>query len=292
MRRFPILLGALFMAACGRPAGVQDNIIYVSIAPLKYMVEQIADTTVSVRVLVPETSSPETFEPTVQQITRLADARAYIAIGLIDFEHTLRGSVMSVAPDISYLDLSQGISVLEGSCSHNHSAGEHGHNHLVDPHIWLSPSIMGTIAQKITRQMAELRPEHETEYYARLDLLTASIDSLDRYIRQSFADLSNRSFAIGHPSLTYYAHDYGLTQIPIEMDGKEPGLQQMKTTVDLLRSKGITTILTQQQTSAAAAEAVAREMAGRVVLFDPLAEKWLANMYYLTDLLSNSMSGK
>ena len=281
------MTAALILGGCRAPEESGKGTIYVSIAPLKYFVEQIADTAFMVRVLVPETTSPETFEPTVQQIRRLAGARTYIAVGLIDFENELAGSVRNVAPDINYLDLSEGVEIIAGSCRHDHSADGH-HSHPADPHIWLSPRIVKDMAQKIARQLVELDPAREKFFYARLDRFLAAIDSLDDHIRSAFDSSGRRAFAIGHPSLTYYAHDYGLEQISVEADGKEPGALKMKEIVDLLKSKGIATVLTQKQTTAAAAEAVARELGGEAVLFDPLAEEWLGNMYYVTSILQDA----
>jgi len=279
------------MAGCRTTQPARDNVVYVSIAPLKYIVEQIADTSIKVRVLVPETTSPETYEPTVRQIKELSDAVAYIATGLIDFEKPLKESVMAISPSVEYLDLSQGIKVLEGTCSHVHTADHsgHRHDHLVDPHIWLSPMLVKGMAEKITILLSEINPALETFYTARLDEFTTEIDSLDKAIRHSFESAKHRFFAIAHPSLTYYARDYSLEQIPIEADGKEPSVEKMKRIVDLLKEKKIKTILYQRQTNGASAVTIAREIGGNVVEFDPLAEEWFENMNYLTGVLSGSM---
>ena len=279
-RIIPIL--ALLLAGCGHTPQPAEETVFVSIAPLKYIAEQIADSGTRIEVLVPETTSPESYEPTVQQIKALVEARAYISTGLIDFEQALAGKIREIAPDTKMLDLSEGIAVLKNGSSRDHS----GHRHGTDPHIWLSPAIVSDMGHRIADLWTALRPDSAALYHRRADRFAERIDSLDRYIRRSLSGAKRTDFAIGHTSLTYFAADYGLGQIAIEADGKEPSVKTMKRLVDSLQRSGIKAVLFQRQTSDAAARTIARELpGGRAVEFDPLAENWLENMYRLTDSL-------
>lgn len=277
-----ITILTLFLIGCGDVSKPEDEVIYVSIAPLKYVVEQIADSSTKIEVLVPETTSPESYEPTVQQIKALSNARAYISTGLIDFEHALSGKIRDIAPNTALLDLSKGVDVLEGVCGHN---GD-GHSHGIDPHIWLSPEIVSGMGYQISGLLAQFQPDSASVYQERADLFKWRVDSLDRYIRRTLSGAKRNDFAIGHTSLTYFADDYGLNQIAIEVDGKEPSVKAMKLLVDSLQNMGIKAVLFQRQTSDAAARTIARELPdGRAVEFDPLAPDWMNNMYRLTDSL-------
>lgn len=282
MKRIIPLL-TLFLIGCGQKSEPDEEVIYVSIEPLKYVVEQIADSGTRIEVLVPETTSPESYEPTVQQIKALSDAEAYVSTGLIDFERALYDKIRDIAPNTAVLDLSTDIDVLEGDC--NHSRDGH-HRHGIDPHIWLSPEIVGGMGYRIAELLTAYRPESASVYKERADLFKARVDTLDRYIRLAFSGAKRNTFAIGHTSLTYFANDYGLNQIAVEVDGKEPSVKAMKQLVDSLQRMGVKAVLFQRQTSDAAARTIARELpGGRAVEFDPLATDWLGNMYRLTDSL-------
>lgn len=272
----------ILLIGCSQTPKPKDKIIYVSIAPLKYAVEQIADPGTRVEVLVPETTSPESYAPTVQQIKALSDAQIYISTGLIDFEQALEKKIEDIAPDVHMLNLSENVDVLEGECSH----GIAGHDHGIDPHIWLSPRIVSEMGYRIAGLLGELKPDSAQIYNSRADRFARRVDSLDRYIRQAVGGAKRNGFAIGHTSLTYFADDYGLDQIAIEADGKEPTVKVMKLLVDSLQRMGVKAVLFQRQTSDAAARTIARELPeGRAVEFDPLAPDWMGNMYRLADSL-------
>lgn len=273
---------SLLLVACGQSSKPKDEVIYVSIAPLRYVVEQIASPGTRVEVLVPETTSPESYEPTVQQIKALADARLYISTGLIDFEQALAGKIGDIAPNTVILDLSEGVETVAGHCGHGHD----DHHHGVDPHIWLSPRIVKQMGGSIATQLQQLHPDSAQVFQQRTEQFAAQIDSLDNHIRQALGGTQRNSFAIGHTSLTYFANDYGLRQIAIENEGKEPSVKTMKQLVDSLQRLGVKGVLYQRQTSDAAAQTIARELpGGHAIEFDPLAPDWLSNMYRLADSL-------
>lgn len=274
-----------FLISCGSSGSKQHHTIYVSIAPLKYVVEQIADPGTIIEVLVPETSSPESYEPTPKQIQELTSAPVYVSTGLIDFELTLEEKIRELSPNTIYLNLSQGIEVMPGDCGHTtHVPGIHYHS--VDPHIWLSPKIMTQMGYKTAHLLSQLDPDKADIYKTRADQLAAQIESLDHYIKENLKDTKRRKFAIGHTSLTYFAKDYGLEQIAVETDGKEPSAKAIKHLIDSLQQLGVKAVFYQQQNSDATVKAVARELpGGRAMEYDPLAEDWLTNMYRLADSL-------
>lgn len=285
MNKF-ILILSLFLVGCHTLPESKKQVVFVSIAPLKYVVEQILDTAAfRVEVLVPETASPESYEPTVQQIRRLADAQACISVGLIDFEQVLAGKIEAIAPNTAQLNLAASDPV-DGWGQSEPLRQQHGHHHAYDPHIWLSPQRVGRMGREIAAFLGELHPDSASVYQARAGHFAERIDTLDRYIRQAVSGAGRKGFAIGHPSLGYFADDYGLQQIVIEEEGKEPSVQRMKQLSDSLRRQGIRTILYQRQTSDAAARTIARELTGgRTTVFDPLAENWAENLHRLADTL-------
>ena len=67
-------------------------------------------------------------------------------------------------------------------------------------------------------------------------------------------------FIIYHPALTYYARDYGLRQIAIEADGKEPSAKQLTQLIRQAREDGVRRIIYQSQFQASAVEVIARDI--------------------------------
>ncbi|HEJ83302.1 MAG TPA: cation ABC transporter substrate-binding protein, partial [Desulfobacteraceae bacterium] len=104
------------------------------------------------------------------------------------------------------------------------------------------------------------------------------IDALDAQIRKIFAGKEGVEFMVFHPAWGYFAHAYGLTQVPIELEGKNPKPAQLKYLIDHARERGIKVIFVQPQFSTKSAEVAAKAIGGRVAFADPLAPDWAENL--------------
>lgn len=286
MRKIVALITVILLASCVGKVNNDKPIVAVSIAPLGYIVEQIADSTVQILVTVPETTSPETYEMTAKQMAQISDAQLYFAIGLIDFEQQLGAKIQSIAPQTQYVNLSENMTLLEGSCGHDHGDG-HNHDHLVDPHVWLSPRLMKQIAGDVARLLGEKNPDLAQLYGENYGRLALKIDSLDVILQAKFDSCENKSFAIVHPSLTYFAKDYGLNQISIEQDGKEPSVLKIKKVIDSLTFHKVKKILYSRQNPNATAQQVASQIGAEIVEYDPLSGAWFDNIVYLSEVICN-----
>ncbi len=253
--------------------------IVVSIAPLKWLVSSMVDSTVSVTVLVPESMSPETYEPTVAQLEKLSKAELYISIGLLDFETELKSRIATVAPKTEFVDLSENIEVVTGSCSHEH---HEGHSHGVDPHTWLSPKLMLKMAHRVAGELRENKLLNKIRYDSIVKVIENTEIQIDSIISNN---CKNRSFAIVHPSLTYFAQDFGLTQLALEIEGKEPSARQIRDIVEQMREAGINTIFYSVGTSDAMAKVIANEIGVSLTEFDPLSNRWNEELLKLSKSL-------
>lgn len=146
---------------------------------------------------------------------------------------------------------------------------------------------MKAMAENITTLLCEHYPERATLYRENFAVLASAIDTVDAQLQDEFAHSAAKSFAIVHPSLTYFARDYGLRQLSLEVDGKEPGAQQIKALIDTLRTANVRHILYSRQTPDASARAVAKELGADVVEYDPLSRDWKNNMKHLANLICN-----
>ena len=247
------LLAATLLTACGgRTAAPQSDVI-VSIEPLRYIVEQITEGDFQVGVLVPQGASPETFDPTPRQIMALDKAKMVFAIGLIDFEKALLQRV----GNNNITDLSHGIELLEGSCSHSHH--DHAHHHGVDPHIWTSPRELKAMAANAHAAIRGLYPD-SVKYTKAYDRLAAELDALDEECRTTIESSGTKAFTIYHPALTYYARAYAIEQIAIESEGKEPSAKHIANIIEQSKAKGVRTLLYQVEYPRSTVEVVAKDM--------------------------------
>lgn len=284
-----VVIAAVMLVKKIKNQGVDDGgkeTVFVSISPLKFIVDRVSGGEMNVEVLVPAGAGPETYEPTPLQLRDLDKAPVIFTVGLIDFEKALVGRVAS-ASGVKVVPLSGGIDLLGGHCSHNH-ADNSGHHHHggIDPHIWSSPRCLKTMSEGVYDALALLHPERAEKYRENLDLLLAEFDELDSYIASKIAASDKKYFLIYHPALTYYAADYGIEQIVVEDEGKEPSLDHMKSVVSRAKADNIKRIFYQREFSRSVVETLAADTGAEITEIDPLAEDVIANLRHITDLIT------
>lgn len=281
MRKIYIaLLIAILCGGCTSRRPADGEPLYVSILPLRSLVQGIVGDDFDIEVLVPPGASPETFEPTPRQFVGLNKARMVFNVGLIDFETMLLAKVEDQA---KVVDLSRGIELIAGTCSH----GSHGHTHThgIDPHVWTSPRALQKMAENAYEAIREAYPD-SVKYETNYRLLQQELKALDERTAARIAASDVEYFIIYHPALTYYARDYGLRQIAIEADGKEPSAKQLTQIIRQAREDGVRRILYQSQFPASAVEVIARDIDAEYAEVDPLREDVIANIEEITGIIT------
>lgn len=276
-----LLLAVWACVSCASTPQPDEKNIYVSILPLRNIVEGIVGDDFRIEVLVPPGASPETFEPTPRQFAELNRAQLIFNVGLIDFEVSLLGKI---ADRGKVVDLSRGIGLLEGSCSHAHAEAAHGHAHAhgIDPHVWTSPKALQQMARNAYEVIRERYPD-SLKYEANYARLQKELQELDARTAEKIARSGVGYFLIYHPALTYYARDYGLRQVAVEEDGKEPSARRLAEIIRQAREDGVRRIFYQSQFPASVVEAIARDIGAECVAIDPLREDVVANIDAITD---------
>lgn len=254
--------------------------IYVSIQPLRELVRSIVGDDFPVEVLVPPGASPETFEPTARQYVDLNRARLIFNVGLIDFETNL---LAKIEDQDKIINLSTGIELIAGSCSH--CSHGHVHAHGVDPHIWTSPKALQRMAENACAAIRRVWPD-STKYEANCRRLQERLQELDRRTGERIAASGVSYFIIYHPALTYYARDYGLQQIAIEEEGKEPSARRIARLIAQARRDSVRHLFYQSQFPASSVEVIASDIGAEAVRIDPLREDAIANIEEITDLIT------
>jgi zinc transport system substrate-binding protein len=237
-------------------------------------------------VLVGPGRDPHTYEPTPRQVAALHQAGIYFPVGM-PFERAWVPRIESANPGLRVVDLSEGLPPLE------RQAGKPGPHEPSDedPHAWSSPVLVKAMAAKIRETLADLDSAHGSEYAANEAAFARDLDTLDRDIRKTLAPIRGRTFMVFHPAWGAFARTYGLRQIAVEAEGKDPGPRTLANLIALARSQRIGTIFVQEQFSRRSAQIVAEAIGARVVALDPLAENYLANMRTVAGRIAEALKG-
>ena len=284
MKTLIYLLTLLIMCACGNSSQKSEKpIITVTLEPLRYFAEAIAGEHYDVVSMVPKGSSPESYDPSPQQLVALSRSEAYLRIGYIGFEQAWMKKLEANAPDMKVFDTSQGVDLIRGE---GHWHGDHYHEGGVEPHIWNSTRNAIIIAENIYAALCELDATHQEEYKNRFDTLKETIRRTDENVR-TFLENADSTFLIYHPALSYFARDYGLKQVSIEDGGKEPSPAQLKALIETCRNENVHTIFVQQEFDQRNAQLIANELGVNIVSINPLSYDWVKEMIRIAEALKH-----
>ena len=271
------IICALLIVGCTTKSDSDKKTIFVTITPMQSIIEEITAGDFDIEVIVPKGASPETFEPTPKQVTSFSDAELIFSTGIIDFEQSL---VERIDGDAEVVNLSNGIELIAGSCSH----GNHKHKHGVDPHIWTSPRALRTMVTNAHKAIMAHYPD-SVKYTEATGRLLERIDALDTYCATRIKAEGVEAMMIYHPAYTYYARDYGIEQIAVEHDGKEPSLRQTTALIEKAKEHGVKAILRQPQYSEDKVRAIANDAGAEIITTDPLAEDILGEIERVTEII-------
>ncbi len=252
--------------------------VFVSLPPQAYFVKKVGGEGLRVSVLVRPGASPHTYEPKPQQVVGLSAARLYFAIG-VPFERAWLPKIRAANPAMVVVDTDRGMEKLPMKADLHAESPSDPHEGVRDPHVWLSPPLVMLQARHILRALEEADPEGRSGYEVNYRRFMGELLELDEELRSLFSQRAGgKAFMVFHPAWGYFADAYGLEQIPIELEGKEPRPAELRALIDDARRRGVRAVFVAPQQSRKSAEVIAGAVGGVTVEADPLAPDWAANL--------------
>lgn len=279
------LLGTIallsLLSACKGTDG-SDTALMVSIEPQRWILEQLVDSGTVVGTMLERGADPETFSPSLADRSAAAACRIYFSTGALPFEEALRES-----SDVRFVDTSEGIGRVYGTHTHHHHDGDtHAGEDEGDPHVWTSVSGARAMAANMARALSDDRPDKADEYGRRLARLNVRFDSIDSAIAARLAGSGAHSFAIWHPSLSYFARDYGLHQLAIGQESKEMSARMLREAIDRAVADSVRVFFIQKEYDSRQARTINDEIGSRLVTIDPLDYNWDKQILNIADELA------
>ena len=278
--------------------------VFVSVLPIQTFVKKVGGGHVDVRAMVRPGYNPHTYGPTPRQIGALAKAVLYVRTG-VPFEKAWMDRIRSANPGMQVLDARTGMDLRDMEapdhddggpahcgCSQKQAEPDHcdqayeqesghtGHEdqHESDPHVWNSPPLAKHMTGVIRDKLSELDPANRVDYTHNHAAFLRELDDLDRDIHALLDPLRYRKFMVFHPAWGYFADAYGLVQVPIEREGKEPGARALAALIDQAKKEKIRVVFVQPQFDKRQARQVAQAIGGGVIAVDPLAPNYADNL--------------
>lgn len=281
---------AIILVACN-VAREKKPTIAVSILPQKYLLEKLVGDKYQVVCLLPQGTNPETFEPNAAHLIDLESSDAYFKIGNIGFELAISNRLQSNNPELAIFDNSNGIEFITDShdLNHDHDADEgdeHHHSHEIDPHVWSSVRNAKIIATNMLNALMSIDSDNANTYIANYKELSDSLELLDEKIDSILAPVKGAKFAVWHPSLSYFARDYGLQQVSLQTAGKEESIRGLKEKLDIMASDSIRVFLYQAEFDNRQAEAIASQYDVNAVAINPMNGRWNEELIHTANAIA------
>ena len=271
----------LFLRSC-TSASTSKPTITVSIQPQKYMLEKIVGDKWEIKCLLSNGANPESYDPSLTHLLNLENSKAYFRIGNVAFESAIINKVQNNNPGLKLFDNSEGISLIRGT----HSHGDVEHASDIDPHTWTSVKNAKTIAANMYKAVVDLDPENKAYYSRNFKNFLSSLDSLDREISQQLQPYRGSAFVVWHPSLSYFARDYGLEQISLSPEGKEASVKMMQSTIDKAIDRDVKTLFFQKDIDSRQAQVANEQIKAEIVNINPLNYEWDKEMRSIANAIS------
>lgn len=280
LHTFLLILLTVLLCACSGDSPSDRPVLTVTIEPVRYVVEAIAGNRYAVETLMPKGASPETYEPTPRQMMQLQRSAALFQVGTLGFEQTRLPEMVESMPTLPVISLGDSIKPIVDP-HHSHE----GHTSSIDPHVWMSPLNLIQMARNAHRTLCRLDSVHIDYYTHRLDSFEIAMNALHLELKSRLTPLAERSFLIYHPALGYYARDYGLQQLTVEHDGKEPTAASLRALINQCRGEEVKAIFISAEHSGQGARRVAEALGRPTLSINPLDTDVPAQLRMITKMM-------
>lgn len=280
MKKILFLLFILFTSlAFAKP------VVIVSILPQKTFVQKIAKDMADITLMVEPGNSPHSYEPKSSQMIAVSKADIYFSIG-VEFENVWLEKIKSQNSNLKFINLSDNISKIAiKHHTHNHKENHAGKS---DPHIWTSPKNVEVMAYSIYKALIAIDPKNENFYKTNLDDFIREIRDTDTQIKEILKKTEPKTkFMVFHPSWGYFANEYNLKQIAVEVEGKEPKPREIIKIINEAKKENIKVIFTQPEFSDKSAQIIAKEAGVVVKKISPLNPDWSQNLINMAKAIAN-----
>jgi len=248
--------------------------VVTTILPLYDIAKNVGKDLVEVKNLLPPGGSPHTYEPTVEDSKNIEDAQIIFVVGLgLDTWMEKLTSAMGKEGKKKTFTLSDGIKTIiqkeTGGHSEEDSLETEG---VVNPHIWMDPMRMKKMAENARDAFISIKPDKKEIFKQNCREYQGKLDKLDELYSEKLSQFKKKDFITFHAFMGYLAQRYGLNQVAVitTSPGQEPDPKHIAQVVEILKRYRVKVVFTEPQFSSREADAIAREINGKVAKVDPL----------------------
>lgn len=244
-------------------------IVHAAFYPLEFLAKTIGGDQIQVISLTVPGAEPHDMELTPVQVAELE--KTSLALFIDGFMPAVDEAIEASVPDRA-LDLGTTVTLLEGEAHSDEAAVTQDDHGAYDPHIWLDPANMISMAKAVSERLISIDPARTAFYTANTAALVAELEALDQEFTTGLANCAQKEIVTSHESFGYLANAYGFKQHGIAglSPDTEPSPARLVEISEMVKAEGITTIYYETLVSPAIAETVANETGATTAVLDPI----------------------
>ncbi len=271
------------ITGCSAKSGTEEGVltVAVTIVPQKTFVKAVAGDLAEVVTLVPPGRSPETYAPSPKELEQFSNAAVYFTIGISTEDVNILPRTREINKNLKVVSLED--EVAKAYPDREFVPGSR------DPHIWMSPKRVIVMIEAIARELSAIDPKNKDIYEKNANAYIEEIEKVDSEIAALLENLKGRTFIIYHPALGYFADDYGLNMLPLEVEGKEATARDLQNVIDTARVENIKVVFYQAEDDGKKAKAFAEEIGGTAEMINPLAADYIENLRKIANLFKEKL---
>ncbi|WP_066502190.1 metal ABC transporter solute-binding protein, Zn/Mn family [Abyssisolibacter fermentans] len=245
--------------------------IGVSIIPEETFIKEIAKDKVDIVTLIPSGYSLANYEPSAKDIEKFSKVNLYLSIG-IPLEDNIIPKLKKISKNMNIINL---VDIVK----ENHEL-IYLKQDSIDPYIWMSPIRVISMVDEIAEQLGNIDKKNKDYYIKNANEYKKRLEGVNNRFKKELGKKGNKYFIMYHPSLAYFADDYGLEMIVIQAQCDGLKLQKV---INEARFKNIKAVLYQSETDSSQVQVLAREIGGITYKINPLSKDYIKNLLSILD---------
>jgi zinc transport system substrate-binding protein len=247
------------------PLRAEKISVLVTAAPYVEIVEAIGKEFVTCTLFVPEGVDLHNFEPSPKKMEEALQSSLWFTIG-----EPFEKKIAAALKGITVVNVRDSLQLPQETERH--------HQGQVDPHIWMSARLMQQQAETIINALVTLCPEHKSYFLSNGEILQKRLQELDNTIATLLKEKEGKRILTVHAAFGYFCRDYGLQELVVEHEGKEPSIRALEAILFTAKAHGLETVFYQQQGGDKIANIVAEKIGGKALFLNAISTHYFDMM--------------
>jgi len=270
-----LAISLLFVSCSQKIAPPSKPSILVSIAPYAYFADRIAGETIEIQTLIPPGANLHIYEPSPKSVEENTRAMIWFRIDE-PIEQPIEVSLKERNPQMKIVNLQEGLPLLMGNEAVELNLCNNNHNR--DLHTWLSPKLALKQALIMTQSLIELFPDNKELYQKNFNNLMLDMVKLEKDLEAEISPFRGSAILVSHPAFGYFCQDFGLIQLSVECEGKDPRPRDVENILKQAEKYKVLCVFLQQGFNNRGAQLIGKKLQLPYYRVDPYARDYLTNM--------------